>query len=226
MANNQFITFLHSWRKQKPALDSPNFFGGNFDDALLEALDKADLDTIDNVIADNPHYIDAVAWCGGSFLHYAATRCPVESVKKLVELGFDINFPNQRYGNTPLEAAAGSNSSDNFNYLLKKNALIDLSDSQKSPLFSAIQANNIEIVKTILSSKINKGQEFGFHQALNFSLTYGKRECAELLLNHLAGEDKFLKRKLYRMTMRKICSFPRNLIYYLPILNLRGDTKS
>jgi len=104
----------------------------------------------------------------------------------------------------------------NFEFLLTEGAVIDLSDVHKSPLIAAIQSKNIEIVKLILGSKIDKGEENGFLEALRFSVTYEQKSYSELLLDHLTLDDAKARKKLLKRMKRKTFRFPYNLIYFLP----------
>jgi len=45
------------------------FYSGVNDLKLLDAIEIGDIEFIKKKIHANPEYIDADAWCGGSFLH-------------------------------------------------------------------------------------------------------------------------------------------------------------
>ncbi|MEK5195121.1 suppressor of fused domain protein [Bacillus sp. FSL M7-0884] len=122
----------------------------------------------------------------GTFLHVAATHGKLEIVKRLIELGADINKRGDVYGGGALNQAASKGQFEIVRYLLTCGAEMDTSEPERNPLFGAIQGGYIDIVKLLIENGIDihvkyTGEYMKNMNALAFAHEQGQIEIANLL---------------------------------------------
>ncbi|MED1559351.1 suppressor of fused domain protein [Bacillus paramycoides] len=122
----------------------------------------------------------------GTFLHVAATHGKLEIVKRLIELGADINKRGGVYGGGALNQAASKGQFEIVRYLLTCGAEMDVSEPERSPLFGAIQGGYIDIVKLLIENGIDihvkyTGEYMKNMDALAFAHEQEQIEIANLL---------------------------------------------
>ncbi|WP_459500879.1 suppressor of fused domain protein [Bacillus sp. C1] len=122
----------------------------------------------------------------GTFLHVAATHGKLEIVKRLIELGADINKRGGVYGGGALNQAASKGQFEIVRYLLTSGAEMDVSEPERNPLFGAIQGGYIDIVKLLIENGIDSrvkytGEYMKNMDALAFAHEQGQIEIANLL---------------------------------------------
>lgn len=109
-------------------------------------------------------------------LHYAAHLGDLELVRKLVELGADIDARN-RFNQNPLLYAAYEGRVDVCRYLLEKGAAFDFQDNRgNTPILFAARQNHLEVVRMLIEKgaavdlKGNAGATPLFHAAARGNL--------------------------------------------------------
>ncbi|SFD38359.1 hypothetical protein SAMN04488168_13613 [Bacillus sp. 491mf] len=122
----------------------------------------------------------------GTFLHVAATHGKLEIVKRLIELGADINKHGGVYGGGALNQAASKGQFEIVRYLLTCGAEMDVSESERNPLFGAIQGGYIDIVKLLIENGIDihvkyTGEYMENMNAVAFAHEQGQIEIANVL---------------------------------------------
>ncbi|HDR7964516.1 TPA: ankyrin repeat domain-containing protein, partial [Bacillus wiedmannii] len=122
----------------------------------------------------------------GTFFHVAATHGKLEIVKRLIELGADINKRGDVYGGGALNQAASKGQFEIVRYLLTCGAEMDTSEPERNPLFGAIQGGYIDIVKLLIENGIDihvkyTGEYMKNMNALAFAHEQGQIEIANLL---------------------------------------------
>ena len=89
---------------------------------------------------------------GMTALHIASSRCHLEIVKLLLELGADVN-EKAKEGATPLHFAAQEDCLETVKFLLESGADINAKDDEgRTPLVRAIQWENEDIASYLQAS--------------------------------------------------------------------------
>lgn len=122
----------------------------------------------------------------GTWLHVAATHGKLEIVKRLIDLGADINRRGGVFGGGAINVAASEGHIDIVRCLLSSGAEIDVSEPERNPLFAAIRGGHIDIVKLLIEHGIDihvkyTGDSMKNMDALAFAHEQGQKEIANLL---------------------------------------------
>ncbi|MEK4628219.1 suppressor of fused domain protein [Solibacillus sp. FSL R7-0682] len=122
----------------------------------------------------------------GTWLHVAATHGKLEIVKRLIDLGADINKRGGVFGGGAINVAASEGHIDIVRCLLSNGAEIDVSEPERNPLFAAIRGGHIDIVKLLIENGIDihvtyTGESMKNMDALAFAHERGQKEIANLL---------------------------------------------
>ena len=122
----------------------------------------------------------------GTWLHDAATHGKLEIIKRLIDLGADINKRAGVFGGGVLNVAASKGQIEIVRYLLSCGAEMDVSDPVRNPLFGAIQEGNDDIAKLLIDNGIDihvkyTGGSMKNMDALAFAHEYGRKEIINLL---------------------------------------------
>ena len=92
----------------------------------------------------------------GNDLYKAAENDDVETVRRIVSLGFDPNIHRDRDNLTPLQHGASSNNTKVVKVLLEYKANIDAKDKDnQTPLHTAAHFNSAGVAKLLLKEKPN-----------------------------------------------------------------------
>jgi len=126
----------------------------------------------------------------GTWLHVASAFGNMELVKYLVKKGVDINKNSGILGGAPINEAASKGHLDVVRYLLSYGALLDTSNSQYNPLFSAIYGGHAQIVNLLLEEGMDAtvkytGKRMKDMDALAFAKERGQTEIAKVIATHL-----------------------------------------
>lgn len=124
----------------------------------------------------------------GTWLHVAASSGALEIAKKLVELGLDINKKGGTFKGGALNEAASCGYIEIVQYFLACGAELDISESERNPLFSAIYGGHKEIVEFLIAQGIDFRKKYTGHNmknmdALAFAKERGQIEIAKILSN-------------------------------------------
>ncbi len=128
---------------------------------------------------------------GETLLHWFAVEDREDIVKKLLELGADVD-PTNHFGSTPFAEAAQLRNERMCSLLLEHDALIDTVDQNgETPLKLAAWMGEIAICRFLLNlgasaSFINSNGE----SVLAASVRSGKIEVVETVLEHLNTDTK------------------------------------
>lgn len=129
----------------------------------------------------------------GTWLHVAASKGELNIVKKLIELGSNINVIGGVYGGGALNEAASAGHIDIVSYLLSCRADMDVSEPERNPLFGAISNGHVDIAKLLIESGTDtevkySGESMKDMDALTFAREQGQEEIVKLLEN-LKGDQ-------------------------------------
>lgn len=122
----------------------------------------------------------------GNWLHIAASEGKLEIVKKLVELGADVNMRGGTFNGGAINNAASEGHIEIVKYLLSCGAEMDVSEPERNPLFGAIHGGHVNIAKLLIESGIDtsikyNGKYMTNMDALAFAIERGQKEIAVLL---------------------------------------------
>ncbi len=152
---------------------------------LGTAIEDGDIEKVTQMVTSDNEILHAMTPFG-TWLHYAASQGKLEIVKKLIELGLDINTKGGTFKGGALHCAVIAGHIDIVKYLLSCGAEMDVSDSVRNPLFGAIISGNLDIVKLLVESGIDykvkySGNVMKNHDALAHARLRGQTEIAEYL---------------------------------------------
>lgn len=155
---------------------------------IRTAIKKGDSDKVVELIGTNKEYLNMMTPFG-TWLHVAASRGELDIVKKLIELGVNINTPGGVYGGGALNEAATAGHIEIVKYLLSCGAHMDVSEPERNPLFGAISNGHVDIVKLLIESGIDtkvkyNGETMKEMDALAFAKEQGQEEIIMLLEHH------------------------------------------
>jgi uncharacterized protein len=135
----------------------------------------------------------------GTWLHVAARAGSLDMVKFLVEYGMDINTNEGVPKSAPIAHAASVGEFTIVQYLYDRGAILDVSDSSRNPLFSAIYGGHKEIVEYLVNQGIDisvqyTGENIEDMDAYRYAKEFGQTEIADYLKQKL--NEKVQKRVL------------------------------
>lgn len=152
---------------------------------IREAIKKGNLMTVVEVIRSYPQLLNVMTTFG-TWLHVAATAGNLEIVKKLVELGIDINQRGGTLKGSALDRAASEGHVPIVKYLLDAGAEVDVSEPERNPLFAAIYGGHLSVVEVLVENGIDleikyTGERMKEMDALAFALERNQLEIARFL---------------------------------------------
>jgi ankyrin repeat protein len=135
----------------------------------------------------------------GTWLHVAARAGSLDMIKFLVEYGMDINTNEGVPKSAPIAHAASVGEFSIVQYLYDRGAILDVSDSSRNPLFSAIYGGHKEIVEYLVNQGIDisvqyTGENIEDMDAYRYAKEFGQTEIADYLKQKL--NEKVQKRVL------------------------------
>jgi len=160
---------------------------------ISDCIINNEIEKMTTIINENPECINENT-VFGTYLHIAARKGNLDAVKKLLELGFDINAEGGIFNAAPIHDAANEGHLEIVKYLAENNAKLDESEHDKNPLFIAIQNGHRDIVKYLVEEQhMNKDMEYDGRRASRFALEMGQDEIAEYLGYEENQQEKKVK---------------------------------
>ncbi|GGI12925.1 ankyrin repeat domain-containing protein [Gottfriedia solisilvae] len=152
---------------------------------IRSAIKNGEIEKVIDLISSNPQSLHVMTPFG-TWLHVAASKGQLIIVKKLVEIGIDINTDGGPHGGNALNLAATWGHLDVVNYLLSIGVEMDVSDPVRNPLFGAISNGQVEVANRLIENGINikvkyNGESMKEMDALAFAKEQGQREIVEIL---------------------------------------------
>lgn len=122
----------------------------------------------------------------GTPLHMAAARGDMHLVMALVEIGADINRRGGTFNGSAINDAASKGQREIVTYLIERNAELDVQEPERNPLWGAIYAGNLEIVRLLVAAGIDHtvrytGESMTNMGALDFAIERGQNVIADFL---------------------------------------------
>ncbi|MFU1992785.1 hypothetical protein CN918_03905 [Priestia megaterium] len=152
---------------------------------IRSAIKKSDIEKVVELIGSDAERLNMMTPFG-TWLHVAASRGELDIVKKLIELGANVNVLGGVYGGGALNEAASAGHIDIVRYLLSCGADMDVSDPERNPLFGAISNGHANIAELLIESGIDtnvtySGESMREVGALTFAKEQGQKEIVKLL---------------------------------------------
>ncbi|MFS0765690.1 MULTISPECIES: suppressor of fused domain protein [Peribacillus] len=152
---------------------------------IRSAIKKGNIEKVVALIGSNAELLNMMTPFG-TWLHVAASRGELNIVKKLIELGSNINVLGGVYGGGALNEAASAGHIDIVRYLLSCEADMDVSEPERNPLLGTISNGHVDIAKLLIESGIDTGVKYSGASkkdmdALTFAREQGQEEIVKLL---------------------------------------------
>lgn len=122
----------------------------------------------------------------GTWLHVSASAGSWRVTEYLLSIGLDSNARGGTFGGSAINVAAGGGHIHIVVKLLESGAILDTSEPERNPLFSAIYGGRIDIVKLLVERGIDKGIKYSGSRmtnmdALRFAIERGQTAIADYL---------------------------------------------
>lgn len=152
---------------------------------IRSAIKNGNVEEVAELIGSNLERLNMMTPFG-TWLHVAASRGKLDIVKKLIELGSNINTLGGVYGGGALNEAASGGHVDIVRYLLSCGTDLDTSEPERNPLFGAISNGHVDIAQLLIESGIDteikySGESMKDMDALTFAREQGQLEIVKLL---------------------------------------------
>lgn len=152
---------------------------------IYDLIKNGDIERVKEIIITDKSLLDFITPFG-TWLHVATRAGKLDIIKFLVESGMDINRNEGVPKSAPIAHAASEGEISIVEYLFENGAILDTSDPNRNPLFSAIYGGHLDIVKYLVQNGIdinvmytgNTMQDMG---AYEFAIERGQTEIAEYL---------------------------------------------
>ena len=161
---------------------------------IEKAIEDGDEREVSRLLAEDPTRLNIMT-VFGSWLHIAAANGQLGIVKLLLDLGIDIGRCGGIMEGDALNDAAAEGHLKVVQYLLARGAGLDVSESTRNPLFSAIYGGHEDIVRLLLESGIDAGVRYTGQRmknmgAVEFALERGQQKIARLIQTRLEHAEK------------------------------------
>ncbi|MRX72844.1 hypothetical protein GJU40_11880 [Bacillus lacus] len=112
----------------------------------------------------------------------------------LINAGIHMNAQGGTFSTNALERATAKGHLNIVDYLINKNAEIDISEPDRNPLFAAIYGGHLEIVTLLVENNINifikyTGETMKDMDAYVFAIERGQTEIAEFLKQKMEEKE-------------------------------------
>ncbi|WP_367888124.1 ankyrin repeat domain-containing protein [Bacillus wiedmannii] len=152
---------------------------------IYDLIGDGDIEQAKEIIITDKSLLDFVTPFG-TWLHVSARSGELDMIKFLVESGMDINLNEGVPKSAPIAHAASEGEIGIVEYLFDNGAILDVSDPNRNPLFSAIYGGHLNIVKYLVQNGIDStvkytGDTMKEMGAYEFVIERGEVEIAEYL---------------------------------------------
>ncbi|WP_432199762.1 ankyrin repeat domain-containing protein [Erythrobacter sp. W53] len=169
--------------------------------AIADAICAEDIGQIEEYFRQTPEQIDVHTFMGGqTWLGYACQKGMLQSARKMIELGFNINMLD-REGATPINSAAAHGNSEVVRHLIDSGAELDFPTPVGNPLFGAVQGKSVEIAEMLLDAGIDplavyNTDRYSEMDAVGYAIMWGQAEIARVIAERIAKGDQVMVEKL------------------------------
>ena len=160
---------------------------------MISAIKQGDQELVRSIVNASPELLH-IETPLGSWLHIATDKGQKAIVELLLELGIDVNVQGGPSKNTPLNVAAYTGNLELVNFFLGRNAVLDVSEPDKNPLFAAIHGGHKRVVELLLEAGVDyrvryTGATMSDMGAIEFAQEWGQGEIAEIIKEHQAHSE-------------------------------------
>jgi hypothetical protein len=153
-----------------------------------QAMERDDADAVAELLRADPEKIHMQTGVG-TLIHYAATKRAIKTVKRLVELGFDVNTPAHPDDppEGPLCNAVTGGSAELVRWLLEQGARSDCvvksegGVTRNFALHQAIEDGRLDLVKLLVEHGANVSVYYSDRTPLLVAQNMGQEEITEYL---------------------------------------------
>lgn len=152
---------------------------------IYDLIKNGDIEQAKELIINDQSLLNFVTPFG-TWLHVAARAGKMDIIKFLVESDIDININEGVPKSAPIAHAASEGELSIVEYLFDNGAILDVSDPNRNPLFSAIYGGHLDIVKFLVQNGIDitvkyTGDTMKDMRAYEFAIERGQIEIADYL---------------------------------------------
>lgn len=160
---------------------------------IYDLIKNGDLELVKEIVITDKKLLDFVTPFG-TWLHVATRAGKLDMIKFLVESGMDININEGVPKSAPIAHAASEGEISIVEFLFENGAILDTSDPNRNPLFSAIYGGHLDIVKYLVLNGIDintkyTGDTMQNMGAYEFAIERGQTEIAEYLKQKMNEEE-------------------------------------
>ena len=160
---------------------------------IYDLIKNGDLELVKEIVITDKKLLDFVTPFG-TWLHVATRAGKLDIIKFLVESGMDINIIEGVPKSAPIAHAASEGEISIVEFLFENGAILDTSDPNRNPLFSAIYGGHLDIVKYLVLNGIDINTKYtgGTMQnmgAYEFAIERGQTEIAEYLKQEIGKKE-------------------------------------
>ncbi len=150
---------------------------------IHEAATAGEIETVRNLIDDNPELLNAPDDIGGLPIHAAASNGHLEIVRLLLDRGVQVDAPD-RESTTPLGVAGLGGHYETGKFLIERGASVTVADDAgTTPLLWAAQGGSIDLVKLLLEKGASvEERSLRNTGALHFACFGGNFEIGQFLI--------------------------------------------
>jgi len=165
----------------------------DFSKEIRSAIRRGDISHVSALLDSYPDKINMITPFG-TWLHVASRVGNLNIVKRLVELGADINKAAGTYEAGPLITAISGGYIEIVKYFLLLGAMIDFSEPFRNPIFVAIYDGRLDIVKLLVEHGVDTkvkytGENMKDMDAIALARGRGQLEIAEFLASCRRGNQ-------------------------------------
>jgi len=148
---------------------------------IYDAIKEGNLNRVIELLDDHSEALE-MDTPFGSWLHVAAERDQLPIVKELIKRGLDVNTRGGILEGNALHAAVSEGHFEMVKYLLDAGSEMDVSVSERNPLFAAILNDDAEIAQLLIDRGLDPHTDYGDDwNAINFAKRHGAAKCLKLL---------------------------------------------
>jgi len=109
---------------------------------IYDLIKNGDIERVKEIIINDKCLLDFITPFG-TWLHVATRAGKMDMIKFLVEFGMGININEGVPKSAPIANAASEGEISIVEYLFENGAILDTSDPNRNPLFSAMEGTSI-----------------------------------------------------------------------------------
>ena len=152
---------------------------------IRKAIKQGAFDEVERLIGSDKSLLEMMTPFG-TWLHIAASHGKLDIVRWLIAQGANVNAAGGSFEGTPVHMAASKGHLEVVKYLIESDAILDVSEPVRNPLFGAIYGGYTAVAKLLMDSGIDTsvsytGENMTNMDAVAFAREWGRSDIIELL---------------------------------------------